>query len=69
MQAGEDAAASGFNADDRQYKHAGQLLTRYVQHLLQQIPRKYSPELRLLLDYIAANEIKAIIELRRQLVS
>ena len=40
-----------------------------IQHLLQQIPRKYSPELRQLLDYIANNDVRAIIELRRQLVS
>ena len=40
-----------------------------ILHLLQQIPRKYSPELRQLLDYIANNDVRAIIELRRQLVS
>lgn len=40
-----------------------------IQHLLQQIPRKYSPELRQLLDYIANNDFRAIIELRRNLVS
>lgn len=40
-----------------------------IQHLLQQIPRKYSPELRQLLDYIANNDVRAIIELRRNLVS
>ena len=40
-----------------------------IQHLLQQIPRKYSPELRQLLDYIANNDVRAIIELRRALVS
>ena len=36
---------------------------------LPQIPRKYSPELRQLLDYIANNDVRAIIELRRSLVS
>ena len=40
-----------------------------IQHLLQQIPRKYGPELRQLLDYIANNDVRAIIELRRALVS
>ena len=40
-----------------------------IQHLLQQIPRKYSPELRQLLDDIANNDVRAIIELRRALVS
>lgn len=40
-----------------------------ILHLLQQIPRKYSPELRQLLDYIANNDVRAIIELRRNLVS
>ena len=40
-----------------------------IQHLLQQIPRKYSPELRQLLNYIANNDVRAIIELRRALVS
>ena len=40
-----------------------------IQHLLQQIPRKYSPELRQLLDFIANNDVRAIIELRRALVS
>ena len=40
-----------------------------IQHLLQQIPRKYSPELRQLLDYIANNDVRAIIELRRNSVS
>ena len=40
-----------------------------ILHLLQQIPRKYSPELRQLLDYIANNDVRAIIELRRHLVS
>ena len=36
---------------------------------MQQIPRKYSQELRQLLDYIANNDVRAIIELRRALVS
>jgi integrase len=40
-----------------------------IQHLLQRIPRKYSPELRQLLDFIANNDVRAIIELRRALVS
>ena len=40
-----------------------------IQHLQQQIPRKYSPELHQLLDYIANNDVRAIIELRRALVS
>ena len=40
-----------------------------IQHLQQQIPRKYSPELHQLLDYIANNDVRAVIELRRALVS